>query len=180
MVILYTILAVAELNRVMSNGEYYSDLNARLRRRYKPELAAWIGGLGFNVGLTLNVNRQTGLMAARAQVGKLFFRVDRKLFGTKFAERPERRTQGVFFFEHVETNIHCHGLLAIRPECHDRFMSMFPVDGRGGPWSKVCPSGTHCVRIGNIEAAARYDTKEQTPWSAPATMVWLAEFHPQQ
>lgn len=164
----------------MNYEEHYSDLNAILRYRYRPELAKWIGGLGFNVGLTLNFNRQTGLMAARKQVRDVFFRVERKLIGTKFNQRPERRTRGVFFFEHVETNIHCHGLLAIPDERHDRFMSMFPADGRGGPWSEVCPSGTHCIRVGNIEAAARYDTKEQTPWSAPATMVWLAEFHPQQ
>lgn len=161
----------------MDHAEYYSLLDTTLRKRYRPELARWIGGLGFNVGLTLNINREIGLMGARAQVAKLFLRVDRKLAGTKFNKRPDRRVQGVFFFEHVETNIHCHGLLTVPAERSEKFMALFPADGRGGPWSKVCPSGSHCIRVGNIEAAARYDTKEQTPWSAPATMLWLAEFH---
>lgn len=161
----------------MDHTEYYSNLDASLRKRYRPELARWIAGLGFNVGLTLNINREIGLMEARSHVAKLFVRVDRKLAGTKFNQRPDRRMRGVFFFEHVETNIHCHGLLTVPAERHEKFMTMFPADGRGGPWSKVCPSGSHCIKIGNIEAAARYDTKEQTPWSAPATMLWLSEFH---
>lgn len=161
-------------------GNIQDDISFDYHRRirYKSELAGWLGSGNFHFGLTLNFNRTTSLSGAKRQVGDLFARVDGQLLGTRFHNQRQRRTQGAFFFEHVETNLHCHGLVRVVKDRHDEFVAMFPASGTGGPWTDVCISGTHAIREGNIAAAANYITKEQSAWSDSTTSFWLDEFYP--
>lgn len=162
----------------MSNITDTSTFEQSVRYRYRAELSRWLGARPFNVGLTLNFNRSTPLSLARKQIGDLFFWVDRRLFGPRFLRRPDIRVQGVFFFEHLETNTHAHGLIEVREEARDKFLCLFP-EGENGIWSKIRSGGSHFVSPGtNIGAAANYITKEQRAWSDPDTMLWLSEFHP--
>lgn len=167
------------INRFMSNLSTSADFNRTVLKRYRNELAGWLGRQDFNIGLTLNFNRRMGLTHARKQVGDLFFWVDRHLGGPRFQKRPERRIGGVFFFEHLDTNIHCHGLIKVPEGSLPKFAVLFPGD-RNGLWSDVCPSGSHFVSTGTMQAAANYDSKDQKPWSDPTTMLWLSEFYPNQ
>ncbi|MNS06320.1 hypothetical protein D3C72_377420 [compost metagenome] len=146
-------------------------------QRYRSDLSNWLGQMDFNVGLTLNFNQPSSLTHARKKVGDLFFRVDRKLLGARFHKKPTLRTTGVFFFEHVDTNIHCHGLIRVRDENMIAFKKLFPEDGCG-LWSNVCSSGSHYISSGsNMVTAAYYVTKEQKPWTDPETTLWLDEFY---
>tara|TARA_R110000782_G_scaffold40150_7_gene92811 strand:+ start:1438 stop:1935 length:498 start_codon:yes stop_codon:yes gene_type:complete len=161
----------------MSNVREHIGFEHVVLQRYRSDLAAWLGRMDFNVGLTLNFNQPSSLSHARKKVGDLFFRVDRKLIGARFHRKPKLRTAGVFFFEHVDTNIHCHGLIRVRDEAMHAFKELFPDDDCG-LWSNVCSSGSHHISAGaDMETAAYYITKEQKPWTDPATTLWLDEFH---
>ena len=148
------------------------------RRRYKTAYADWLCSQQFNAGLTLNWNADTNLDSARRDVGSCFFRVDRRLLGTRLHKHRDRRTFGVLFFEHLSTNLHCHGLIRVAPPHLPAFFDLFPAD-RGGVWSEVCPSGTYALSpMTTPRAAAHYDLKEQHPSSDDRTVLWLDEFHP--
>ena len=84
----------------------------------------------------------------------------------------------MFFFEHVESNLHAHGLIEVQPDRLDTFTGLF-AETSSDIWSSVCASGT-CWLDGLREprAAAYYNTKEQTPLSDPLTTLWLDEFFP--
>ena len=131
----------------------------------------------FNVGLTLNLNMgAVPLVLAHQRVRDLFFRVDRRLLGTRFTTRPAERTHGVLFVEHPQSNLHLHGLLRVRPDRVEEFASLFPGE-RGGPWSDVCASGTHFIRDVQGRAAAAYVTKAQSLDLDDGTMIWLDQFY---
>lgn len=163
----------------ISKGNIKDDISfdARLRASYRTKHAEWLDGLGFNVGLTLNFNdRRVGLYAARERVRDCFARVDRRMLGRNFNKKSaEERVEGVFFFEHVESNLHCHGLVRVAPEMLARFDRLFPADSDRGVWADVCPSGTYALRDIAPRAAAFYVTKEQNAWSDTDRTLWLSE-----
>lgn len=144
-----------------------------LRRSY----SKWIGELGFNTALNLNFNSDVRLPTARWAVRKLFRNVDRRLLGTRFHKQPiELRTNGVFAFEHLESNLHAHGLIKVGQARGDSFFELFPGE-RGEIWSAIWPSGTYEIKAAHDPAGfAHYFLKEQGPWSESETMLWLDEF----
>lgn len=161
-------------------GKYADEISfeSRVRFVYRRQLAEWLCTKPFNAGLTLNFNSDSGILVARRQIGELFARVDRKLLGTRFHRKRDLRTTGVFFFEHVESNLHAHGLIEVRPDRLDAFKTLFE-ESASETWADVCTSGTCWLDdLTNIRAAAYYDTKEQKPWSDPQTTLWLEEFFP--
>lgn len=191
----------------MGNYSNILDYGSNLKLSYKHVLANWISSQTFNLGLTLNfnyggtsksrsahfedskrfaierrnaesnTNSASRLNLARRQVGELFGRVDRKLLGTRFNKKPHLRTHGVFFFEHVDTNIHAHGLIDVRGDRVTDFKDIMLEPPN--IWMTVCSSGSYWIDdLTNIRAAAYYDTKEQKPWSDPQTTLWLEEFFP--
>jgi hypothetical protein len=157
----------------------HTGFEGRVRRIYRSTMAEWLCSHNYNLGLTLNFNAPVGLALARKQVGDLFFRADRRLLGSRFHRKRDRRITGVFFFEHVQTNLHCHGLIKVEPDRLDGFKALFDKPF-GDIWSRVCVSGTHYLSdLTSPRAAAYYDLKEQRPWSDPQTTLWLEEFFPE-
>lgn len=170
----------------MGNSEY---------NKFRESYIDFLVSQNFNFCLTLNWNpgedrgaicqrydfdshRCVSLKSAREQVGNLFFRVERKLFGRRFNEMSiDRRVHGVFFFEHISSNIHCHGLLRVPPGYHLKFRSFFPED-RGGLWSKVRKSGSYCLKEDfSPRCAAAYCSKDVHKNSNFENSLWLDEFH---
>lgn len=103
--------------------------------------AAYVGlcrSIDVQYFVTLATNQDGTIPGIRKRAKDFCARMDRKLLGPSWSKKPaEERTDGVFFVEHVRSNIHLHGLLR------------FPSGTREGlpmtsalVWKKLCPSGT--------------------------------------
>jgi len=163
----------------MGNVAEYVSFEARFNKVRRSAYALWFDDPAFNVAINLNFNSDVVLPTAREAIKNLFFRVDRKVVGTKrFVEMPEERTQGVFAFEHLHSNLHAHGLLQVKPERLSRMWPLFPANQRG-VWCKVWPSGSQWTKPAHDPGGfAHYFTKEQWASSDPETMLFLDEFFP--
>lgn len=63
--------------------------------------------------------------------------VERKQLGKYFYRKPAKdRIKSICFVEHIEDNLHYHGLFSIPKQFHDRFMIRSVHT-----WLKICPSG---------------------------------------
>lgn len=123
--------------------------------------------------VTLATNRSGTVDGIRRQARDYCARIDRKLLGHMWHKHPaEARTDGLFFVEHVNSNIHLHGLLR------------FPTGNEEGLrmtsaliWQKICPSGSVTLtHIRSLPDAVRYCTKEFLfPDYSDAQIVFLRE-----
>jgi len=154
--------------------------------RHKSALIGFYAKQGFTHVLTLCWNadvraprtrRKVSLEQARRDVGAMLAGVDRRLVGTKFNRKPDRRTRAVFFFEHVDSNIHAHGLLRVERDRLLSFHRLFP-HSRGGCWNKVVPSGSYRLEIlDDVRTTVGYLLKEQHLASDTRMTLWADEFH---
>lgn len=161
-------------------GNYYNHESfvQRFDRTRRSSFSTWLDDPTLNVAMTLNFNSPVSLENARKSVGRCFCKVDRKLFGTRFQQKPERRISGVFVFEHLESNLHAHGLVRVPKERLGTFTSLFPETQRG-IWSDVWSAGTQwTTQASNPAGFASYMAKEQRATSLPETMLFLEEFFP--
>jgi hypothetical protein len=161
-------------------GNYSNDetFESRFNRTRRSSYAHWFDDPTWNVATTLNFNSPITLTNARNAVGRCFRIVDRKLGGTDFRQRPHRRVTGVFVFEHLESNLHAHGLLQVPPDKLGRFAELFPETQRG-IWTDVWPAGSQWTGHARDPAGfAFYIAKEQRASSAPETMLFLKDFFP--
>lgn len=191
----------------MGNYTHNTDDHANMVLQHRRALSSWLCTQTFNLGLTLNFNLDidpkekskklceserfalerrnaerrfnddSRIQFTRRKIGDLFARVDRKLLGSRYHQKHDLRTRGIFFFENIKSNIHAHGLIRIQDGRIDEFKHI--MDDTPDIWSKVCPSGSYFIDdLNNIQAAARYITKKQTPWSDSQTTLWLEDFLP--
>jgi hypothetical protein len=160
-------------------GNYTTEISAdwRFNTARREQYALWLDDPAYNVAVTLNYNTPISVANAAHRIGKLFGVVDRKLLGSRFNRYATGRVDGVLVLEHLSSNIHAHGLLRVPPERLDRFMAMFPPDGRGA-WSRVWEAGTQHVTAAHDPAGfGSYMAKEQRSSSAPETMIFLRDFY---
>lgn len=165
------------------------DLNyaARNGAKAKDELIRFYARQGFSHVLTLCWN--TDFLAARAglrgrlelarqDIRELMARVDRRLLGTRFHTKPrDQRTAGVFFFEHVDRNLHAHGLIRVKADRLLGLHRLFP-DERGGLWNHVVPAGSYRLEmIDDVATTVGYLLKEQHIGADDRTTVWADEFY---
>ncbi len=95
-------------------------------------------GLDLQYFVTLATNQDGTIQGIRKRAKDFCARMDRKLLGPGWSKKQaDERTDGVFFIEHVASNIHLHGFLR------------FPAGTQEGlrmtsalVWKKLCPSGT--------------------------------------
>lgn len=123
--------------------------------------------------VTLVTNRDGTMDGIRRRARDYCARMDRKLLGHLWHKRPAtERTDGVFFIEHVASNIHLHGLLRFPSGNEEELRMTSEV-----VWKKICPSGS--VRLtdtGTLPDAVRYCTKEFLfPDYSDAQIVFLRE-----
>lgn len=164
----------------MANYRNENCFEVRFNRGRRENFARWLDDPSYNIALTLNFNSPVSLTNARGAVGKLFGVVDRKLLGARFNKYTTGRVDGVFVFEHLDSNIHAHGLLKVNPISVERFASMFPENGRG-PWSEIWKAGTQYLKLAyDPSGFAGYISKEQFASSAPETMLFLRDFYAKQ
>lgn len=161
-------------------GNYTDEISAewRFNSTRRQHYARWLDDPAYNIAATLNFNAPISVGNAKQCVSKLFGAVDRKLLGSRFNNYTDGRVGGVLVLEHLQSNIHVHGLLRVEPTRLDRFMTMFPSDGRG-VWSNIWKAGTQFVTAAHDPYGfAYYLSKEQFASSAPETMFFLNDFWP--
>ena len=107
--------------------------------------------------VNLAINQNLDLESVKKRLGRFSGRMDSWGIGTTWSKtHVSGRANGVFFVEHVRSNIHLHGLVH------------FPYGNRYGRtlvaqdvWSFLCPSGTIKMRRAyDPMGAADYMTKE--------------------
>lgn len=158
----------------MGNYHDYQSFESTFNSRGQAAFAKWLGGMDFNVAIHLFFNSDVSLPKAGRVVTQCFRDVDRKLLGTRFHKKPaSRRTTGVILFEHLQTNLHAHGLLRVPTDRLAQFAELFPANGRG-IWTDCWPSGSQTsAMLYDTAGFAHYITKEQKASAAPETMLWL-------
>lgn len=112
-----------------------------------------------NSFITLATNGDGTIEGMRDLVKDFLARLDRKILGNAWLERPiHERTDGVFIIEHVTSNIHAHGLVRLAKndnvdvEAHCKSV-----------WGKLCPGGSVLMEPpSSTHAVARYISKEST------------------
>ena len=163
----------------MANYQDEISFEARFNRRRQREYAAWLGCMDFNFAVHLFYNANISLSNARSAVTDCFRNVDRILLGTRFNKKPSSMwTSGVFMFEHLDTNLHAHGLVRVNRDRIAQFNELFPADGRG-IWCRSWASGSQTTEmLYDTAGFADYITKEQKASADPETMLWLEEAFP--
>lgn len=134
----------------------------------------------FTHALTLAWNADIPLHVAREHLKALHGIVDGKLLGCRYNRKPlDQRTPAVFVFEGVGPggHLHVHSLWRIGDRRHLlKFARLFPGE-RGGPWSRLAPSGSYKLAINDDPVAfAGYALKAQHMSSADREIVWYREF----
>lgn len=162
----------------MQNYSENQSFESRFNMTRRSAYSRWLSDPTLNVAMTLNFNRPVSLANARTAIGQCFGKVDRKLLGTRFTRRRNARTTGLFVFEHLQSNLHAHGLLRVQPKRLERFGEMFPPTQRG-LWSEVWAGGSQWTTHADDPGVfAFYMAKEQHASSAPETMLFLEDFFP--
>ncbi|TRB06346.1 hypothetical protein EXN61_14310 [Agrobacterium tumefaciens] len=112
-----------------------------------------------NFYVTLTDPTEPHLATMKEKLGRLCGRVDRAILGKKFARHlPEQRTDGIFFIEHVGSNIHAHGLLRVPKMSLDEFEALTKKQ-----WHRVCRDGKYDLQeVYDCAGVASYCTKEIT------------------
>lgn len=107
--------------------------------------------------VTLTDPTERNLTVMKSLLSKYCGRIDRALLGKKFEFLPaEERTDGIFFIEHVESNIHAHGLLRV-PQVSEEALGALTKK----QWHRVCRDGKCDVQaVYDCDGVARYCTKE--------------------
>jgi hypothetical protein len=157
------------------------------RKRFNDELVGFYSKMAFTHALTLAWNADVrprptaprlSIERARRDIGALLAHVDRRLLGTRFHKKPDQRTSGVFFFEHVDRNLHAHALIRVQPSRLLDFHHLFPND-RGGTWNDIVPSGSYSLQIITDDwGAAGYAVKDQFLGADERMTLWAEDFFP--
>mgnify|MGYP000848867969 CR=1 FL=1 len=142
-----------------------------LRDAYIELMAVTIRPNGY---LTLVTNSEGSPASIRKDLKSLLARIDRASLGPRWQKRPkDERTEGVFILEHVETNIHAHGMLRL-PQNDDNDIHMII----GTNWGKLCPGGNSLLLpVGDAKRRAGYCTKEMSlPWFSGDQVICTWDF----
>ncbi|MEP1090733.1 MAG: hypothetical protein ABJH63_15295 [Rhizobiaceae bacterium] len=131
-----------------------------------------------NTVLTLTTHQSWNAEKMKNLVGKFFGRLDRKLLGSAWLERPvEERTDGVAFVEKPNVNVHAHCLVKLDIDrWHHTLRASMDI------WKKLCPSGrVHFEPICYPREAIDYCLKEteNDNYKFDDQIIILREFHPQ-
>ncbi|MGQ2943703.1 MAG: hypothetical protein ACT6Q7_18615 [Blastomonas fulva] len=129
------------------------------REKYRAECIRWMTEFEPELFVTFVFNRWICMDEAQRTFEEFHCRLDRKLLGRSFIERPDERTDYRATIEKPDTNIHVHALFKMTVEQKERFGVEAPAI-----WAKLVEAGNLNIKpIHNSEGAARYITKELRP-----------------
>ncbi len=125
-----------------------------------------------NTMVSLVTNQLWEIPRMTTLVGAFGARMDDYGLGSTWSKEPvAKRADGIFFIEHVCSNIHAHGLVR------------FPYGNAWGRsmiasklWSDLCPGGTAMLKpIRSLWDAASYSTKEMNRYDYQDDQIVLLE-----
>lgn len=131
---------------------------------YRKTWQDWLPETEWDYFVTLTFNPKTELSTGKIQrpIGRQWCvkraandlhewhaRLDRKMLGKKWHERPIERTRFIAFVEHPNSNIHWHMMLKLNCTRHDTFNSEAPKI-----WKKLIKSGTVDIKPAQIDLTA--------------------------
>lgn len=129
------------------------------REKYRAECVRWITQFEPDLFVTFVFNRWISTDEAQRTFEEFHGRLDRKLLGRSFIERPDERTDYRATIEKPDTNIHIHALFKMTAEQKLRFCVEAPAI-----WTKLVEAGNLDIKpVYFSEGAARYVTKELRP-----------------
>ncbi len=120
---------------------------------------AWqefIGSTGSQCAMTLNFNRETTLLGARAKFRNYLARLNRSLFGPRWSQRSALESvQAIAVPEHLNSNLHFHVAARVPPDKIERFQAIAePI------WHELVAGGqVYIVPISSLTGWAGYMTK---------------------
>lgn len=140
------------------------------RQRLRDSYIETAGQMQPNAFVTLATNSTSEVLEMTRLIGRFCGMMDRELCGHKWHTLPAaERTDGIFFIEHVKTNIHAHGLLKF-PDRHDVDLPALTAL----KWNRLTRSGeTNFQSIYDAEGVAGYCTKEIERFSFDGDQVVL-------
>lgn len=129
------------------------------KKRLRQAWVEFVEAFEPNFYFTLTDPTEPHLATMREKLGKLCGRIDRALLGKKFARHlPHERTDGIFFIEHIGSNIHAHGLLRVPKASFDELGALTKMQ-----WHRVCRDGKFDLQeVYDCAGVASYCTKEMT------------------
>jgi hypothetical protein len=144
----------------------------RTPRRPPPKIgqsmSEWLDQWSFDRFVTLATNdahtfgdHDRGPQLMRQRLREWDARINRKLVGPKWCQRPEDRIWAFYFLEKPETNPHWHGLIAFFPpwDCREQYELNFDL---WAPvyWKQLVPSATIDIqKISDQKNVSRYVVK---------------------
>lgn len=99
-------------------------------------------------------DKEKALQRRRDQIKLFHASIERKLLGKYVYRKPAKeRIKSICFPEHIDTNVHYHGIFSIPKRYHVKFANLAIMT-----WLKICKSGhleilpltTHEQRLGKI------------------------------
>ncbi len=127
--------------------------------RYRAECVRWMTDFEPNLFVTFAINRWVSVDEAQRTFEEFHQRLDRKLLGRSYFDRPGDRTAYIAAIEKPDTNIHIHALFRMTTEQAARFEDVAP-----GLWTKLIAAGNLDIQpVRHTEGAARYVTKALRP-----------------
>lgn len=121
--------------------------------------------------ITLAFNRTVPAGQAARTLRHLGALLDRELLGSRWQNKPDLRTTGLFVPEHMDSNSHYHGVLHVHPVYREKFerllaASIDPLTGeeiRILPlWRFIYAPGSSCVKAYSSSGWGSYMTKDLT------------------
>lgn len=145
--------------------------NKQCRQRLRKGYIDILEEMQPNAFVTLVTNDSGELHEMTRLIGKFCGMMDRELCGHKWDRLPaEERTDGLFFIEHTETNIHAHGLLKF-PDCPDVDLPLLAAR----KWSRLTEAGeTNFQSVYDAGGVVGYCTKEMQSFAFDGDQVVLA------
>lgn len=151
----------------------YSLQNKKLRAAY----VDWISSQSYDFGVTINFNvGRMELFTGRRYLGAFFAKTERNSLGRYFHKKKSARISGVFAFENLNRNAHCHGVIKLNGVKREDFTSLIKEDEHI-LLSKIVPSAKIHISDRADIAAIRYMNKDQNFTDGTDALVLLSEFH---
>jgi len=87
--------------------------------------------------IDFNFNRERSIEGSKEEINFFHAGIERKILGKYFYRKPAReRIKSICFIEHIDSNLHYHGLVHIPKHYHSKFNNQAIKT-----WLKICPSG---------------------------------------
>lgn len=144
-----------------------ASVSIKESEKYRAECIRWMTELRPDLFVTFVFNRSIGLDEAQRNFEEFHARLDRKLLGRSYLDRPAERTVYIATIEKPDANIHIHALFKVTAAQRMCFGEVAPAI-----WVKLVEAGNLDIKpIHCAEGAARYITKELRPHTSDRLLV---------